>query len=86
MKRNPNVEQSSSSTLHPEGSIPSGFGVSSNGGENRFSHHDKSSSSAVSVKPKLIEWPSYDSLFKKYMSIGKFPSSLFPNAIKALED
>ncbi len=74
--RNPNAEPISLSEGSPSSSSQGSGSSLSSTGENRFPHQDKSSSSSVvSVKPKLIEWPPYDSLFKKFLSIGEF---LFP--------
>lgn len=83
--RNPNAEPTSTpssegspSSSSSQGSSGGGVSLGGSTGENRFPHQDKSSSSSVmSVKPKLIEWPPYDSLFKKYLSIGKFLSPYY---------
>ncbi|OXA46193.1 Neuroligin-4, X-linked [Folsomia candida] len=78
---NPNAEPTSTpssegspSSSSSQGSSGGGVSLGGSTGENRFPHQDKSSSSSVmSVKPKLIEWPPYDSLFKKYLSIEAKP-------------
>lgn len=62
--RNPNDDKHYDGDSNPCESQPSGGNSGSGGG--------RSSSNEKSSKQKVIDWPCYDRLYKKYLTIGKY--------------